>query len=515
MPRGDKPVTRYRQVGNVMRVGYKQRRDKCPEITGHRQDVGLQEYGYMNRRFITTALVLVLGLVAEAAMAASAFPGAEGFGANARGGRGGRVIKVINLNDSGAGSLRAAVQTSGPRIVVFEVSGIINLKSPLVISNPYITIAGQTSPGGILVTGQMTLVQASEVIIRHMRFRVGSHRIAEGADPETLDSLDIWGPQSGNSYYENIVIDHCSVGWGVDENFSTAYRLRNITISNNLIHEGLMRAGHPKGQHSKGLFVWGKYSPNMTISIHRNFLAHNYERNPLINTGDGTLLVDVVNNVTYNFYGGLAMGTEDNGAKVNWIHNYSKGGPSSNAQYYEIFHMGSGTPRPILHVVGNIGGSRQTQTGSDWTVARGWQFSLADTGWGQPAPWGVAPVTAKTMSTAYAAEVVANAGATLPFRDSVDEKMANDFLNRTGNYRNNVKFPDDFPTYQNLPAPTDSDGDGMPDSWESARGLNPSADDSAGDRDGDGFTNIEEYLNHLAADVAPIRPQAPLSLSVK
>jgi pectate lyase len=470
----------------------------------------LQEHGYMNKRYIATILVFALGAVSEAATAVPAFPGAEGFGANTIGGRGGRIIKVTNLNDSGTGSLRAAISATGPRIVVFDVSGIINLSSTLTISNPNITIAGQTSPGGILVTGYMTLVETSQVIIRHMRFRVGSHRIAQGADPETLDSLDIWGPQSGTSFNENIIIDHCSVGWGVDENFSTAYRLRNVTISHNLVHEGLMNAGHPKGQHSKGLFVWGKYSPNMTVSLHHNFLAHNYDRNPLINTGDGSLLVDAVNNVTYNFFGGYAMGTQDNGQKVNWVHNYSKGGPSSNAQYYEIFHeAGAGTPVPLLYVKGNIGGSRKTQTGSDWTVASSWQFSLANAGWGSATPWPVAQVTATTMTAAYASQVVAEAGATRPFRDSVDQKMASDFANGSGAYRQNVSYPADFPIYQNLAAPIDSDGDGMPDAWESAHGLNSSADDSAADRNSDGYTNIEEYLNSLANDVEVVRPKAP------
>jgi pectate lyase len=467
----------------------------------------------MNNCFKAAILVFVLGLASEAAMAVPAFPGAEGFGANTIGGRGGRIIKVTNLNDSGAGSLRAAITATGPRVVVFEVSGIINLNSTLDITNPYITIAGQTSPGGILVTGYMTLIETSQVIVRHMRFRVGSHRIAQGADPETLDSLDIWGTQSGTSYNENIIVDHCSVGWGVDEDFSTAYRLRNVTISHNLVHEGLMNAGHPKGQHSKGLFVWGKYSPNMTISLHHNFLAHNYDRNPLINTGDGTLVVDAVNNVTFDFFGGYAMGTQENGQKVNWVHNYSKGGPSSNAQYYEIFHeAAAGTPFPLLYVKGNIGGSRKTQTGSDWTVASGWQFSLANAGWGSATPWPVAPVTATTMTAAYASQVVADAGATRPYRDSVDQKMASDFANGTGAYRQNVSYPADFPTYQNLAASTDTDNDGMPNAWESAQGLNPGVDDSAGDRDGDGYTNIEEYLNSLAGDAAIIRPMAPTML---
>src|SRR5690349_21777241 len=125
----------------------------------------------MIKSFVASTLVLSLGAVSQVAMAAPAFPGAEGFGANATGGGGGRVIQATNLNDSGAGSLRAAVTASGARIVVFDVSGTINLASQLSITNPNITIAGQTSPGGILVTGYMTLINTSNVIVRHMRFR--------------------------------------------------------------------------------------------------------------------------------------------------------------------------------------------------------------------------------------------------------------------------------------------------------------------------------------------------------
>jgi pectate lyase len=470
----------------------------------------------MDKFFTASILVSALGAISQVATAAPAFPGAEGFGANATGGRGGRVIKVTNLNDSGTGSLRAAIQASGARIVVFEVSGTINLASQLNITNPNITIAGQTSPGGIAVTGYMTLVDTSNVIIRHMRFRVGSHRIANGANPETLDSFDIWG-STGSGYHENIIVDHCSVGWGVDENFSMAYNLRNVTVSWNLVHEGLMNAGHPKGQHSKGLFVWGKESaPNLTVTLHHNFLAHNYDRNPLINTGDGTLIVDAVNNVTFNPYGGYAMGIEGSGNKVNWIHNYVKRGPSTNAQLYEAFiESAGGTPFPLVYAAGNIGVSRTTQTGSDWTVGNSWQFTKANEGWKATTPWPASKVTATTMSAAYASEVVANAGATKPFRDSVDQKMASDFASGTGSYRQNAKYPADFPTYQNLPAPADNDNDGMADAWESANGLNVGTDDSAGDRDGDGYTNIEQYINFLAADVDVVRPNAPTGVSAQ
>jgi pectate lyase len=472
----------------------------------------------MKNSFIASVLVLALGGASQAATAAPAFPGAQGFGANATGGRGGRVIKVTNLNDSGAGSLRAAIQATGARIVVFDVSGVINLSSQLNITNPNITIAGQTSPGGIAVTGYMTLINASNVVIRHMRFRVGSHRISSGANPETLDSLDIWGPTSGSSYHENIIVDHCSVGWGVDENFSMAYNLRNVTVSWNLVHEGLMNAGHPKGQHSKGLFVWGKESaPNMTISLHHNVMIHNYDRNPLINTGDGTLIVDAVNNVAYNFYGGYAMGTQENGNKVNWVHNYVKRGPSSNADLYEIYHEASGSVTPLIYAKGNIGTSRTTQTGSDWTVQSSWRKSLLSEGYRAQTPWPAPAVTATTMTTAYASQVVAGAGATRPFRDSVDQKMASDYASGTGGYRQNAKYPADFPTYQNLAAPADSDNDGMPNTWESSNGLNPSVDDSASDKDGDGYTNIEAYLNYLAADanVDVVRPNPPTGISAQ
>jgi len=442
-----------------------------------------------------------------------AFPGAEGFGADAIGGRGGAVIKVTNLNDSGTGSFRAAATASGPRIVVFEVSGIINLESSLKIRNPYLTIAGQTSPGGILVTGYQTTVQTSHVIMQHMRFRVGSHRIQDGANAEQLDSFDIWGVISDTEYESDIIIDHCSFGWGVDETFSTAYNLRNVTISNSLIAEGLSRAGHPKGEHSKGMLIWGKFSPDLNISIHHNYFVHNKVRNPLINNGTGNLLVDLTNNVAYNFFGGYAMGATTDGAKLNWKHNYSKGGRDSNSSFYEIYHEKSSTPQPNVFTEGNIGASRMTQTGSEWTVAKSWRFELADEGWRRPDAWTVSPVTATTMSHEYALEVVANAGATRPFRDSADVRVAKDFADGTGSIIDNVKYPDDFPSYQNLPAPADNDNDGMSDSWESENGFNTSIDDSAEDADRDGYTNIEEYLHFLAGSVAGVRPEPPTELA--
>jgi len=203
------------------------------------------------------------------------------------------------------------------------------------------------------------------------------------------------------------------------------------------------------------------------------------------------------------------MGSTTDGAKLSWRHNYSKGGQNSNSNFYEIYHEANERPIPNVFTEGNIGASRTTQTGSEWTVAASWRFELADEGWRKLTPWTVSPVTTTTMSNEYALEVVANAGATRPFRDSADARVARDFAEGTGSIIDNVKFPDDFPTYQNLPAPADNDNDGMADSWESENGFNTSIDDSAGDADRDGYTNIEEYLHFLAGSVARVRPEAP------
>ncbi len=426
-----------------------------------------------------------------------AFPGAEGYGANTIGGRGGQIIKVTNLNDSGSGSFREAVTTAGSRIVVFEVSGIINLESGLTILEPYLTIAGHTSPGGILVTGYSTLVNTHEVIIRHMRFRVGSHRIAEGADPETLDSFGIWGRSWGPNESYNIIVDHCSFSWGVDETFSVSGGVENLTIQNSIISEGLMNAGHPKGEHSKGLMISGKYNDPNTVSIHHNYIAHNTDRNPLIYTpSDYTMTVDVVNNVVYNWKGGLSMGSEGT-PKVNWVHNYAKQGASSNSYSFEVIHQQKAPEVQLLYVNGNIGSTRLSQTDPQWNVGYSWRNEALPIGFQQTTRWSTPAITTTTMSDSYANEVLSNVGATLPVQDAIDIRVINDFINTTGDRLSNVVFPDDFPTFQNLLAPIDTDNDGMPDNWENANGLNPSVADNNTIM-ASGYTAIEEYINELA-----------------
>ena len=452
------------------------------------------------------ALALLGSCFAQHAYSVPAFPGAEGFGADSVGGRGGKVVRVTNLHDGGAGSFREAVsckaeQKQKPRIVIFDVSGIINLTSMLKIKCSYLTIAGQTSPGGILVTGYQTTVNAHDVIIQHMRFRVGSHRIKDGADPETLDAFDIWGNGQGhmsNDTY-NVIIDHCSFSWAVDENFSFAYNPRNITVQWSIISEGLSRAGHPKGEHSKGMLVWGKYSPDLTLSLHHNYFAHNYARNPLIASGNKDApLVDVANNVVYDWFGGAVM----SGAgycRINWRQNYAKRGKVSNKNAYEINHGTGKLPsKPSVFVEGNIGTHRQNQNVDNWAVATGWQYKLQSQDWRKMTPWLAPYVTIQIASEETSNCILTAVGATAPVRDSVDSRVVNDFAAGTGKIIDNIIFPDDFPTFKKQIVPLDSDNDGMPDSWEKSHHLNNAVNDSALDADEDGYTNIEEYLHALS-----------------
>lgn len=484
---------------------------------------------YLHKIISQSILIIILCIPAYVS-ALPAFPGAQGFGANSVGGRGGKVIKVTNLNDSGPGSLRAAVQASGARIIVFDVSGYINLESVLEIRNPYFTIAGQTSPGGIAVTGYPVRILTHDVIITHMRFRRGSHR---GDVEKEGESLFL-----GNGY--NIIIDHSSISWGTDETFQVGSYwgdIHGVTISWSIIAEGLLDP-HPENNHGMGLLISDKFYREKPpeVSIHHNYLAHNYVRQPKLK---GDVLIDFRNNVSYDWYhqqgGMLSKGAIDTSKlpRINIVDNYYNCGPNGNTAGCSGFFSSDGAVAGVdvpagaqntVYVSGNTGSGsgRPLGTENEWKITKQWGTDLISTAYQKSTPWNMTAVsqtsdvavTTTTMTSDYALKILEDVGATKPVRDSADKRVIQQYIDGNGNMVHDVAYPGDFPIFSTPMAPTDSDSDGMADNWESSRGLSVGTNDAAGDDDGDGYTNIEEYLHYKAALVEKSAAKPPQNFTV-
>ncbi len=409
-----------------------------------------------------------------------AFPGAEGFGAYTPGGRGGRVILVTNLNDDGPGSLRAACETKGPRIVVFQVGGIIELQSTLVISEPYITVAGQTAPGdGICIKDYQCVVRNThDVIIRHLRFRPG-----DGMGIEQ-DVLAVYVSQ-------NVIIDHCSTSWGTDETLSvTGAGADNITVQWCLITESLNNSVHSKGEHGYGSLL--RADGNLTF--HHNLYASHKSRNPRPGTyGDESrgLFLDFRNNVIYNWGAQPGYSAADK-VSMNYVANYLKAGPATPTSREYAFSVGG--PRTTLFVDRNELEGHEAQDHDNWQlIVLPEGLTIYDVR--IPVPLQAAPVQTDPAGVAYR-RVLAEAGATLPRRDAVDSRIVEQVRKGEGAIIDSQQDVGSWPRYRRGKAPRDSDSDGMPDAWEKKFNLDPqNAADSALDRDGDGYTNIEEFIN--------------------
>ncbi|KPL05627.1 hypothetical protein AMJ85_11550 [candidate division BRC1 bacterium SM23_51] len=408
-----------------------------------------------------------------------AFPGAEGFGAHSLGGRGGKIYEVTNLNDSGPGSLREAIEASGPRIVVFRVSGTIALKKNLVIRNPYITIAGQTAPGdGICLKDYQLSVNADHVVVRFLRCRPADNMGA------SIDSLSV-------SEGERVIIDHCSASWSVDETLSVSSSspdLKTVTVQWCLITESLHDSVHSKGPHGYGSLIRGSWGA--AYSFHHNYYAHHRARSPL--------LLDFRNNVIYNWHGSSAGYNSDSDSitKLNYIGNYLKLGVNSTEGY--AYDERCRYSRSYFE--GNFYNGRYPA--DPWSLVRFSNWTSAEiAAYKQDVPFAVAQVTTDDALTAYK-RVLRFGGAILPKRDAVDIRVLKDVQNGTGTIIDDEDQVGGWPTLASGAPPVDSDHDSMPDDWESARGLDPNdADDGASDRDGDGYTNVEEYLNSLVPPV--------------
>jgi pectate lyase len=417
------------------------------------------------------------------------FPGAEGFGTRTIAGRGGKVIEVTSLEDDGPGSLRAALEDPEPRTIIFRIGGTIEIQSELQINHPFVTVAGQTAPGGgICIKGAGIAIGTHDVLIQHIRVRPGNEGPVE---PDINDAFSILGNPGQDDGAYNVVLDHVSASWGEDETISTWYGAHDITISWSIISEALDESRHRKETHSAGLLIGDS---SYHVSIHHNLLAHNDFRSPLISDG-GTH--DIVNNVIYN-WGVLPAEIIDNDANtfLNFIGNFFVPGPDTQPGPYEILFPG-GNPR--IYVEGNIGPHRTDEDVDDWAlVGFGWgEEGVAPMAYRSLAMFPVPPIT--IMSAAEAMEkVLEQAGATRPVRDAVDRRVVEDVKNGTGSIIDSPEEVGGYPNLETGTPPEDSDHDGMPDEWEWTMGLDPwDATDGAEDLDRDGYTNLEEYLHHL------------------
>lgn len=437
----------------------------------------------MQFRFITQIAFAAFSISVGATNAAAvAFPGAEGAGANTVGGRGGDVYYVTTLADSGVGSLRTGVSgaPAGGRTIQFKVSGNIVLSSTLTINKPRITVAGQTAPGdGICFQNYSFNIAANEVIVRHIRTRLGTNALQEA------DGMWI---NAGT----NIIVDHVSASWSVDEVLSSSTDVANLTVQNCFITESLNNSIHIKGAHGYGGLI--SASADTTYSYLRNLYAHNQSRNPRIGSDSqaGTLRLDFRNNVIYN-YGGRAgyTGATNESCEVNYVNNYCIKGPSSTYNY--ILQGGGDT----THVY---------QSGNLIDLNLNGQVDGTDTGWGMfsvsytpfATPFAVPSATTETAPVAYQ-RVVALSGAMPWRRDAVDQRVARTVRLQNGTIIDAVAQVGTWPTLVATTAPTDTDSDGMPDYWELAVGLNPNL---ATDRNITnvltGYTKLEDYLNWLA-----------------
>lgn len=467
---------------------------------------------------VTAAALLAGGTVMPASAGdtdrLAAFPGAEGGGMYATGARGAEnpeIYHVTNLNDSGRGSLRDAVSQSD-RIIVFDVAGNIELVNALSIIGDNLTILGQTAPGdGICIKNNTVGVFGDNVIIRYLRFRMG-------------DELTVEDDSIGGRGLNNVIIDHCSISWSVDE-CASFYENTNFTMQWCIVAESLKESIHGKGNHGYG-GIWG----GQNASYHHNLLAHHDSRNPRIATAgieaakdDVTLqtdLTDLRNNVIYNWGGNSAYGGE-NGAPVNIINCYYKPGPSTGsgkeARLFQITAKEEGDTTGTnnlncpgwgtdLYVSGNYvyGSTAVTNdntkgvvTDSNTTTYGLWTDSTIteDEKTVHNRYISDYPVTTQTAQEAYEA-VLAGAGASIS-RDSVDTAIVNDVKNGTGSLINTPSDAGGYPTLAGTKA-KDTDNDGIPNEWEDANGLDKYNGSDALTLSEDGYTRLEEYANALA-----------------
>lgn len=441
---------------------------------------------------------------------AYAFPGAEGFGRYTTGGRGGKIIYVTNLEDSGPGSLRDAVNSFGARYVLFQVSGNIALESRLVIKNDNITIAGQTAPGeGITIKDYPVIIDADNVILRFLRFRMGD--VAE----QQADALE-------SRFNKNIIVDHCSFSWSTDETL-TFYANENTTVQWSFVTESLRNSVHEKGEHGYG-GIWG----GRNASFHHNLLAHHDSRNPRLGEEAGkafalTDLVDLRNNVIYNWRGNSTYGGE--AMNVNIVNSYYKPGPATtkNTRIISIDkNKNEGTE--VYDIWGKFYIAGNVVEGSPQVTSDNWEngvFNQFHSSYGtvtdaekeamkMEEPHDIHNnVTTQTAEIAYE-KVLAWGGASYS-RDAVDERIVDNVTNASYTYEGSngsslgiIDSQADvggWPGLTSTETPLDTSEDGMPDYWKIEKGLDPEKFQANGNDLSTGYDNVEVYINSLVEEI--------------
>jgi len=458
-----------------------------------------------------------------------AFPTAEGAGASALGGRGGKVMQVTNLNDAGPGSLRACAESDGPRNCVFRLGGTITLQKEIRVDSPYLTIAGQTAPGGGItirmnpdVSDEVLNIRTHDVVVRYLRLRPGGSSVRK----DNQRGLTIANQNPGNVY--NIIIDHCSIGWASDETAIAWYDARDITFQWSIFHEGFDCASHTEAtdcsvSHSKGLLVGSEatadHPASGDISIHHNIFAHHGERGPRLANGG---VADVVNNVAYNMKYGASQATNRvSPARSNYVNNLYIKGPESEIDYFIVPYVETNGNDFEIFVEGNISTFRPNDNMDEELAVRPRNFT-----WRTQQRHSANPVKTYACASLSNCEmkdiVLARAGSTFPMRDAADKRIIAEIESLTGqiidgqsqagcffgcsNYLTTSDYTvhgitdeidtDGYPVLAAGVPYTDNDNDGMDDQWENQNGLNPlDSSDHSGDIDGNGYTNLEDFLN--------------------
>ncbi len=427
-----------------------------------------------------------------------AFPCADGFGKFATGGRGGRVIEVTNLNDDGPGSLRAALSEDGKRIIIFKVSGYISLKSELKVTKGNVTIAGQSAPGdGICIRDNKFEVQADNVIIRYLRFRLGD---------ETKLETDAFGVNNS----KNVIVDHCSMSWGIDE-VASMYNNEDFTLQYCIISESLDNSYHSKGAHGYG-GIWG----GKRASFHHNLLAHHTSRNPRFQGARTTKnpsdeQVDFRNNVIFNWGFNSAYAGEM--GRYNIVSNYFKPGPATicKDRIVEIFDDES-----RWFIEGNYIEGFPEISSNNWDG--GVQGKVSEKSRvNHPFPFIID--TTDSPQEAFK-KVLKYSGAIYPIRDAVDLRIVNEvetgipnfegkyYRSEHKNLNHSIKLGiidsqidvGGWPELKTSEPLVDTDHDGMPDEWELANKLDPKDSSDASKISKNGYSNIENYLNELVIE---------------